>query len=130
MKNRENERGSAGTKMIIVVVVLFLVAHAGYKYVPIAYGGQNFQQEMRTAVLQAMALPDKNSPVEVARNQIYKAGLANGMPPGTPIDVKASGGTLMARVKYSQPVTLLPFGFGNYTYEFDYTASPSGFVSK
>jgi hypothetical protein len=130
MKNRQNERGSASTKMIITAVVLFLAGHAGYVYVPVAYGGQSLRQDMQTAVLQATALPDKLNPIETAKGQINKSGLVNGMPAGTPIDVKQNGGTVSAHVKYSKNVALLPFGLGNYTYEFDYTASPAGFVSK
>jgi hypothetical protein len=130
MKNRQNERGSASTKLIIVAVILFLFGHAGYMYVPVAYGGQSLRQDMQTAVLQATALPDKLNPLEVARGQINKSGVVNGMPPGTPIDVKVNGGTVSAHVKFSKKVTLLPFGMGNYTYEFDYTASPAGFISK
>jgi hypothetical protein len=130
MKNRRNERGSASTKMIVVAVVLFLVAHAGYKYVPIAYSGQSLMQDMQTAVVQATALPTASNPTDVAKNQIYKSGLQNGMPPGTPIVVKSTGGTVSAHVKFSQKVALLPFGLGNYTYEFDHTASPGGFMGK
>jgi hypothetical protein len=130
MKNRKNERGSASTKMIIVAVVLFLVGHAGYKYVPVAYGGQSFMQDMQTEVVKATALPSSSNPTEVAKNNIYKAGLQNGMPANTPIEVKSTGGTVSAHVKYSQKVALLPFGLGNYTYEFDHTASPAGFMAK
>jgi hypothetical protein len=130
MKNRQNERGSASTKMIITAVVLFLAGHAGYVYVPVAYGGQSLRQDMQTAVLQATALPDKLNPLEVAKGQINKSGLVNGMPAGTPITVKTNGGTVSAHVKFSKTMALLPFGIGNYTYEFDYTASPAGFVSK
>jgi hypothetical protein len=130
MRNSKNERGSASTKMIIVAVVLFLAGHAGYAYVPVAYCGQSLQQDMQTAVLQATALPDKSNPLDVARNQINKSGAANGMPAGTPIEVKSNGGTVSAHVKFSKKVALLPFGLGNYTYEFDYTASPAGFINK
>lgn len=130
MKNRQNERGSASTKMIIVAVVLFLLGHAGYVYIPVAYGGQSLRQDMQTAVLQATALPDKSNPLEVAKNQINKSMVANSVPAGTPIDVKSTGGTVSAHVKFSQKLTLLPFGLGNYTYEFDYTASPAGFMTK
>ena len=130
MKNRQNERGSASTKMIITAVVIFLAGHAGYVYVPVAYGGQSLRQDMQTAVLQATALPDKLNPIETAKGQINKSGLVNGMPAGTLIDVKQNGGTVSAHVKYSKNVTLLPFGLGNYTYEFDYTASPAGFATK
>jgi hypothetical protein len=130
MKNRKNERGSASTKMLIVGVVLFLIGHAGYVYVPVAYAGQSLRQEMQTAVLQASALPDKMSPVEVAKSRIAKSGAENGMPAGTPIDVKISGGTVSAHVKFSHKLALLPFGLGNYTYEFDHTATPGGFIGK
>ena len=130
MKNRKNERGSASTKMLVVGVVIFLVGHAGYKYVPVAYGGQSLQQDMHTAVMQATALPTNANPVEYAKNQIYKSGLQNGMPAGTPVDVKSNAGMVSAHVKFSQKIALLPFGAGNYTYEFDKTVSPGGLMEK
>ena len=34
MKNRESERGSAGMKFAITLVIILLVANAGYNYVP------------------------------------------------------------------------------------------------
>jgi hypothetical protein len=130
MKSRKNERGSASTKMIIVAVVIFLVGHAGYKYVPVAYGAESLQQDMHTAVMQATALPTSSNPVEFAKNQIIRSGLQNGMPPGTPVEVKASGGIVTAHLKFSQKISLLPFGVGNYTYEFDKVVSPGGLMEK
>jgi hypothetical protein len=130
MKNRKNERGSASTKLIIVGVVLFLIGHAGYKYVPVAYGAESLKQDMHSAVMQATAMPLQSKPAEYAKTQIAKSGLQNGMPEGTPIDIKITGSVVSAHVKYSHKVALLPFGLGNYTFEFDQNVSPGGLMEK
>ena len=65
--SRASERGGAGVKFLIVFVVLFLIGHAGYNYVPIAYAGENFKQEMQTAVVNGLATPGRLNPVDVVR---------------------------------------------------------------
>ena len=35
--------------LIVVIAILFLMAHAGYNYIPVAYEGANFMQDMQAA---------------------------------------------------------------------------------
>lgn len=51
------QRGGAGIKLLIVIMILFSVAHAGYNYIPVAYEAENFKQDMQIAVVQAVAMP-------------------------------------------------------------------------
>ena len=134
MKNqtvhKHHERGGAGVKMIIVLVILFLAAHAGFNYIPVAYEGQSFQQDMQTAVVQGMAVPPGMTPVQVVKGKIQQAIAADGIPSNALVEVKPNKENVSARVAYSKQVNILPFGIYKYTYQFDHTATPGGFLMK
>ena len=129
-KNRTSERGSAGMKALMVLSVLLVAAHAGFNYVPVAYDGENFKQEMQTAVVNGMALPPSVKPVESITARIKRAAADNGVPADAVLEVKPVGNVVQAHVVYSKQVGLLPFGLYNYTYNFDYTAKPAGYLMK
>jgi hypothetical protein len=125
---RHTERGSAAVKFVIILVVLMLVAHAGYNYVPVAYAAESLKTDMMTAVVQGLALPGKISPVENVKARIAQSAQRNSIPPDALIDVRQKGNALTAHVVYSKSVNLLPFGIYTYTYRFDHTATPTGFL--
>lgn len=128
IRDRESERGSAGTKFAITMVIILLVANAGYNYVPIAYEAESVKSEMSTAVLQGLATPGKLSPVDNVKARIQRALIVNHVPENALLDVKQVGNSVTARVAYSREVGILPFGLYNYIYVFDHTATPSGFL--
>ena len=66
---RASERGSAKVKFLIIAVVIIGAANAGYNYIPVAYAGESFKQEMQTSVVNGMAMPDRMSPVEYVKPQ-------------------------------------------------------------
>ena len=125
-----SERGSAGVKFLIVFVVLVSAAHAGYNYVPVAYAGENFKQEMQTSVVNGLAMPGRVNPVDYVKNRLGKAMHDNELPADTVLEVKQVGTTLQAHAVYSKQVPILPFGLYTYTYHFDHTAVPTGFLLK
>lgn len=129
-KNRKSERGSAGTKLLAVLVVLFLIAHAGYNYIPTAYDGANFKQEMQTAVLQGMAVPTSVTPTEMVKGKIQRAIPANNIPADVVVNVKVLNKSISAQVIYSKKVNILPFGLLTYDYKFNHTATPTGFLAE
>lgn len=129
-KKRESERGSAGVKFVITLAVIVLVAHAGYNYVPTAYDAESLKTEMGTAVLQGLALPGKLNPVDNVKARIAKAIQSNNIPADALVDVRQAGNVLTAHVSYSKQVNILPFGIYRYNYQFDYTATPTGFLTK
>ena len=129
-QSRPSERGSAGAKFLIIFVVLIAAAHAGYNYVPVAYAGESFKQEMQTSVVNGMALPGRVSPVDYVKNRIQKAISDNDLPDDTVVEVKQVGNTVQAHASYSEKVAILPFGLYNYSYHFDYTAVPNGYLMK
>lgn len=134
MKNkaveRRGERGGASVKFLIIFTALILIARAGYNYIPVAYEAQDLKQEMDTAVVQAMALGNNMDAVGITKTKIRHVLAANDIPQNAFLEVKQINNLCSARVAYQQQIELLPFGLYSYTYDFDHTASPSGFLAK
>lgn len=72
IKNRNSEKGNAKVKLVAVLVVLFLIGHAAYSYIPVAYEAEYFKQEMQTAVVQGMAVPGRDDDERYGQRQITK----------------------------------------------------------
>ena len=130
-KHQKSEHGGAGVKMILVLVGLSLLAHAAYNYIPVAYDSANFKQEMQTAVVQAAALQGGNQKaVESVKARLGRAAANNNVPSDALIEVKPMNNVVRAHVSYVKPVNILPFGLYKYNYQFDDTATPTGFLFK
>lgn len=130
IKYRNSEKGGAGVKLVIVLIILFLVGHAAYNYIPVAYQGESFKQDMQTAVVQGMATPAGVLPVDMVKGKLNRAITVNDLPSDVFVQVKPINNTISAQVVYTKKVAMLPFGLYNYTYEFNHTATPSGFLLK
>lgn len=131
LKNRDSERGGAGVKLLLALVAIILIANAGYNYVPVAYQGASFKQEMDGAVVKGTVLPTTGkAPVVSVENKLHEVARNNGIPNNAIIEARQSGQTIVGRVRYAKYVELLPFGLFTYTYTFDYTSVPAGFVMK
>jgi hypothetical protein len=130
-KQQKSEHGGAGVKLIMVLVGLFLIAHAAYNYIPVAYESENFKQEMQTAVIQAVAMPGSNmTPADTVKIKLRRAAVNNNVPTDALIEVKPMNNVIRAHVSYVKPVNILPFGLYKYNYQFDNTATPTGFLFK
>jgi hypothetical protein len=125
-----DERGSAGAKFLVLLALIVLLANAGYNYVPIAYNGAAFKQEMDTAVVKGLAASGQIKPVEAVTAHIKKAAHDYDVPSDALIEVVPGQGHIAAHASYQQPVNILPFGIYKYNYKFDYTATPSGYLLK
>ena len=134
MKNlsidRKSERGSAGSRFIIFLVIMGLIAHAGYNFVPVQYQAESMRSEMNTAVLQGIAMPGKMNPLDNVKARIMKAAQSNEIPADAVIVVSQQGQAINAHVQYERSVNILPFGLYKYQYKFDQTATPTGFLLK
>ena len=131
IQNKHNERGGAGVKLVFVLVVLFLFAHAGINYVPVAYQAESFKSEMYTAVTQSMAIPNRRmSQVDAVKQRIQRAAISNEIPDDAEMDIKLVKQVVQARVAYTKTVNILPLGLYTYNYHFDHTATPTGFLLK
>jgi hypothetical protein len=128
--HRTSERGSAGLKVLLVFLGLFLVGHGLWNYVPVAYNGASFKQEMDTAVVKALAASGQIKPMDAAAATVTKAAHDYGIPADAIIEVKPVGGVVQVYASYTQPVNILPLGLFKYNYKFDYTARPVGYLLK
>ncbi len=125
-----SERGSAGAKFLVLLVVIVLAAHAGYNYVPVAYNGASFRQEMDTAVVKGLAASGQMKPAEVVAAHMKKAAYDYNIPSDAVMEVKQGQGPVTAHASYQQPVNMLPFGIYKYNYQFNYTAAPTVYLLK
>ena len=125
-----SERGSAGVKFLALMLFIVLLAHAGYNYVPIAYNGASFRQEMDTAVVKGLAASGQMKPVDVVKAHVQRAAADYQIPSDAFIEIKPGQGHISAHASYRQPVNMLPFGIYKYNYEFNYTAVPTGYLLK
>jgi hypothetical protein len=114
----------------MVFVVLALVANAGFNYVPVAYQGASFKQEMDTAVVKGLGASGRIKPMEAVTASIRKASFDYDIPEDAFVDIKPVNGIVEAHVAYSRPVNMLPFGLYQYSYDFDYVAKPTGYLLK
>lgn len=131
MKERQSERGEAGAKLLFIVVLLFLAGHAGYNFIPVAYHAENFKQEMHSAVIKGMSLPPVGvTPMDHVKNNVMRAARENDLPADAFIQVKTNKGVIEVYVSYVKKVPILPFGLYDYSYTFEHSASPSGYLMK
>jgi hypothetical protein len=128
--NRSSERGSAGVKFMFVFLVLALIAHAGINYIPVAYQGASFRQEMDTAVVKGLGASGRIKPMDAVTASIKKASFDYDIPDDAFVEIKPVSGVVEARVAYQRQVNMLPFGLYKYNYNFDYIAKPTGYLLK
>ena len=129
-RNKNSEQGSAKVNLAVVLSILFLLAHAGYNYIPVAYEGENFKQEMQTAVVQGMAVPSGITINDMVKGKLQRAMAANNIPPDAFVQVKQINNSVQAHVAYTKQVNMLPFGIYKYNYQFNHIATPTGFLLK
>lgn len=125
-----SQGGSASAKFLALLVFIVLLANAGYHYVPVAYNGASFRQEMDTAVVKGLAASGQMKPVDVVAAHVKKAARDYDVPADAIIEIKPGQGHIAAHASYRQPVNILPFGIYKYNYDFDYTAIPTGYLLK
>lgn len=128
--NRHSERGSAGTKFLVILVLIVLLAHAGYNYVPVAYQGASLRQDMDTAVVKGLAASGNMKPVDVVKSHVQRAVSEYDIPPDALVEITPQGSYIQAHVAYQKKVNILPFGLYKYSYDFNYTATPTGYLLK
>ncbi len=125
-----SEHGGAAVKFLCIALVLVLAANAGYNYIPVAYNGASFKQEMDTAVVKGLSAAGRLKPMDIVKASVEKAALDYNIPSDAYIEIKPEEGVVMAHVVYTQPVPVLPFGIYNHQYKFDYKAAPVGYLLK
>jgi hypothetical protein len=129
-KDRSSERGGAGIKFLLVFLALAVAANAGINYVPVAYQGASFKQEMDTAVVKGLGASGRIKPLEAVTASINKAVFDYDIPADAYVNIKPVNGIIEAHVVYSRDIDMLPFGIYKYKYNFDYLAKPTGYLLK
>ena len=128
--NRHSERGSAATKFLVILVLIVLLAHAGYNYVPVAYHGASLRQEMDTAVVKGLAASGRMKPQDIVKAHVDRALIDADVPADAVVEITPQGSFIQAHVAYQKQVNILPFGLYKYKYDFNYTAVPTGYLLK
>jgi hypothetical protein len=128
--DRISERGAAAVKFLLVFIVLVLVANAGINYIPVAYNGASFRQEMDTAVVKALGSSGRIKPMDVVTASMRKATADHNIPEDAFIEIKPVNGVIEAHVVYTEKVSMLPFGIYKYDYNFNHVARPVGYLLK
>ena len=124
------ERGSASMKVLLVFLLLALAGNAGINYVPVAYDGASFRQEMDTAVVKGLAASGTMKPLEVVQASIKRASFDYNVPPDALVEIKPVNNVVEAHISYTRPVSILPFGLYTYKYNFNHHAKPIGYLLK
>jgi hypothetical protein len=110
----QSERGSAGAKFLVILVLILLLAHAGYNYVPVAYQGAAMRQDMDTAVVKGLAASGRMKPQDVVKAHVDRAAIDNDLPNEAVIEITPQGSYIQAHVVYQKSVNMLPFGLYKY----------------
>ena len=129
-RDRSSERGSAAVKFLAIALVIVLCANAGYNYIPVAYEGATLREAMDTAVVKGLAASGQMKPLEVVKASVEKAVRENNVPADAYIEIKPAGTVVQARISYTKQISILPFGIYKYKYNFNYMATPSGYLMK
>ena len=131
-ETRRGERGEGQLKLVIFLAVVFLGGFAGYQYIPVAYNGATFKQEMQTIVDQSSAIPAaQGNMAGWVQRKLEAAMLSYGVPKNAALEVKSQEGAgITASLKYTKQVDILPFGLYAYPYDFQNTVSTSGMLTK
>jgi hypothetical protein len=128
--DRISERGGAAVKFLLIFIVIVLVGNAGFNYIPVAYNGASFRQEMDTAVVKALGSSGRIKPMDVVTASVRKASADHNIPDDAFVEIKPVNGVVEAHVIYTEKVNMLPFGLYKYDYNFDYVARPVGYLLK
>src|SRR5215204_6026952 len=94
--SRSSERGSAGVKFFFVFLIVVLVGNAGINYIPVAYQGASFKQEMDTAVVKGIGISGRINPIDAVTASIKKASRDYEIPDDAFVEIKPVSGVVEA----------------------------------
>lgn len=119
-----DERGGSRVNFLLLVVIIGLVAYAGYNFVPVAYNASLYKDYMQDIVNKAAYPPGQTR--DWVESQLRAGSREYNIPPDADINVAIMNGQLEARVRWTRPIQMPGF---TYQYKFDYTARSSSFVN-
>ena len=124
IKNRKSERGGARLKLLLVVVVIAIVAYAGYVYIPVSYNAYLFKDLMQQKVNTAAAV---GHPADWVKDQLLKSAPEYEVPADAEIVPAIKDGRVEVHVQFTKPIEFPAYV---YEYTFDHTARSTEFLSK
>ena len=123
-RSLHGERGSANLKLLLVIVVIAIVAYAGYLYVPVSYNAYLFKDLMQQKVNTAAAL---GHPANWVQEQLVKSAPEYNVPTDAEIVPTVKDGRVEVHVQYTKPIEFPGY---IYQYTFDHTARSTEFLTK
>ncbi len=120
---RAGERGSARLKFILVIVIIAIVAYAGYLFVPVAYQAYLFKDLMQHNVDVAST---QGYDAAWVKNQLTKSGPEYDVPGDAVIMASQRDNRMEARVQFTRPIAFPGY---TYNYEFDHTVKSTAFLT-
>jgi hypothetical protein len=123
LQNR-SERGGAQLKLVIFIATIAIVAYVAYMYIPIAVDAYYFKDAMQNKVNLAAA---QGYDTAWVADQVSKSKNEFHVPDDAVISPSQNEGRMQCRVQFSRPISFPGF---TYSYDFDYTAQSTSFLTK
>jgi len=123
MRMKNNERGSARTKLIIFIVVFALLGYVGYLYIPVTIDAYYFKDVMQNTVNLAVT---QGYDTNWVTDQLKKGGREYHVPEDAIITPAQRDNRVEVRVQFTRPISTPIY---TYNYEFDYTARSTAFLT-
>ena len=120
---RNNERGSASVKFVIVMALMGACAYIGYMYVPVAYQANLYKDLMQHYADVAVA---QGYPPSWAGEQLVKSAAEYNVPANAIITPAQRDNRIEVRVQF---VREIEFPGYTYNYEFDHTVKSTAFLA-
>jgi hypothetical protein len=121
--NRENERGSARLKFLVVIAILGFIAYSAYVYIPVAYRAYLFKDLMQHYVDVAAAQGYKPTWVS---DQLTRSLAEYEIPSDAVITPANRESRIEVRVQYTKPIEFPGY---TYQYQFDSTVKSTAFLT-
>jgi hypothetical protein len=122
---RQDERGAARLKFIIVIALTALVVYMAMQYVPVAYRAYSYKKFMQDTVDKASMMAHSGDWVT---SQLKASAGEYGVPPEAEIMTLPRDGRMETTVKFTRPIKLLPIW--TYQYNFEETVKSTQSLSQ
>ena len=123
MRMKNDERGSARTKLIIFIVVFAVLGYVGYLYIPVTIDAYYFKDVMQNTVNLAVT---QGYDTAWVTDQLKKGGREYHVPVDAIITPAQRDNRVEVRVQFTRPISTPIY---TYNYEFDYTARSTAFLT-
>ena len=118
-----HERGGARLKLIIFFGAIAIIGYAAYMYIPVAVDAYYFKDAMQNKVNLAAA---QGYDTAWLTDQVSKSKAQYNVPDDAVITPAQKEGRMEVRVQFTRPI---PFPGFTYSYNFDYTAQSTSFLT-